>query len=40
MEPLTTITMPSRDFGPDAQPNVCFWDLDLVAADDRFWGMM
>ena len=22
------------------KPNVYFWDPDLVAADDRFWGVM
>ena len=40
VEPRTTITEPRRDFGPDAEPNVYFWDPDLVAADDRFWGVM
>lgn len=40
VEPRSTITEPRRDFGPDAEPNVYFWDPDLVAADDRFWGLM
>ncbi|SFJ32971.1 SMP-30/gluconolactonase/LRE family protein [Jannaschia pohangensis] len=40
VEPLSTITTPRRDFGPGAAPNVYFWDPDLVAADDRFWGVM
>ena len=40
VEPRSTITEPRRDFGPDADPNVYFWDPDLVAADDRFWGVM
>jgi gluconolactonase len=40
VDPLTTITTPRRDFGPGATPNVYFWDPDLVAADDRFWGVM
>ena len=40
VEPRSTVTEPRRDFGPDAEPNVYFWDPDLVAADDRFWGLM
>ncbi|MGB3407575.1 MAG: SMP-30/gluconolactonase/LRE family protein [Jannaschia sp.] len=40
VEPRTTITEPRRVFGPDAPPNVYFWDPDLVAVDDRFWGVM
>ncbi|MEM8849500.1 MAG: SMP-30/gluconolactonase/LRE family protein [Pseudomonadota bacterium] len=40
VEPRTTITDPRRDFSADAPPNVYFWDPDLVAADDRFWGLM
>lgn len=40
VDPLSTITDPRRDFGPDAAPNVYFWDPDLVDADDRFWGVM
>lgn len=40
MDPPTTITQPPRSFAPDAPPNVYFWDPDLVAVDDRFWGVM
>ena len=40
VEPRSTVTEPRRSFGPDAEPNVYFWDPDLVAADDRFWGVM
>ncbi len=40
VEPLSTVTDPRRSFGPSAEPNVYFWDPDLVAADDGFWGVM
>ncbi|MFK7882375.1 SMP-30/gluconolactonase/LRE family protein [Roseobacter sp.] len=40
VEPPSTITSPRRDFGPGADPNVYFWDPDVIAADDRFWGVM
>ncbi|GFE65637.1 SMP-30/gluconolactonase/LRE family protein [Litoreibacter roseus] len=40
VEPPSTITQPSRSFAPDAPPNVYFWDPDVIALDDRFWGLM
>lgn len=40
IEPLSVITDPRRDFGPEGQPNVYFWDPDIIAADDRYWGVM
>ncbi|TRW99640.1 SMP-30/gluconolactonase/LRE family protein [Paracoccus sp. M683] len=38
-EPLSTITTPRRSFGPDAEPNVYFWDPDVIAVDDAFNGL-
>ena len=40
VEPRSVVSEPRRVFGPGSQPNVYFWDPDLVAADDRFWGLM
>jgi gluconolactonase len=34
--PPSTVTSPPRDFGPDAPPNVYFWDPDIVAVDPSF----
>lgn len=39
VEPLTTITTPRREFGPDAAPNVYFWDPDVIAVDPSFNGL-
>lgn len=39
-EPLTTITTPRREFGPGAAPNVYFWDPDVVAVEDSFYGLV
>lgn len=38
--PLSTVTTPRREFGPDAPPNVYFWDPDVIAADPAFNGIM
>lgn len=36
VEPLSTITNPPRNFGPDSAPNVYFWDPDVIAVDPAF----
>ena len=36
---VTTVTTPPRDFGPNAQPNVYFWDPDVLAVDPSFNGL-
>src|SRR6185503_8696864 len=36
---VTTVTTPPRDFGPDAAPNVYFWDPDVLAVDPSFNGL-
>ena len=38
-EPPSTVTTPPRDFGPDAPPNVYFWDPDVIAVDPSFNGL-
>ena len=40
VEPPTVVTDPPRGFGPGAAPNVYFWDPDVIAEDDRFYGVM
>ncbi|WP_308915900.1 SMP-30/gluconolactonase/LRE family protein [Jannaschia sp. LMIT008] len=40
VDPRSTVTEPRRDFGPGAEPNVYFWDPDLVSVDDRLWSVM
>jgi gluconolactonase len=37
--PPSTVTTPPRDFGPDAPPNVYFWDPDVIAVDPSFNGL-
>jgi gluconolactonase len=37
--PPSTVTDPPRDFGPDAEPNVYFWDPDVIAVDPAFNGL-
>ena len=37
--PPSTVTTPPRDFGPDAPPNVYFWDPDVIAIDPSFNGL-
>jgi gluconolactonase len=34
--PLSTITSPPRDFGPNGAPTTYFWDPDIVAVDPMF----
>ena len=36
---VTTVTTPPRDFGPNAAPNVYFWDPDVLAVDPSFNGL-
>jgi gluconolactonase len=36
MAPPSTVTTPPREFGPDAPPNVYFWDPDVIAVDPGF----
>ena len=36
---VTTVTIPPRDFGPNAAPNVYFWDPDVLAVDPSFNGL-
>src|SRR4051795_2299142 len=36
---VTTVTTPPRDFGPNAPPNVYFWDPDVPAVDPSFNGL-
>src|SRR5882762_1238284 len=36
---VTTVTSPPRDFGPNAAPNVYFWDPDVIAVDPSFNGL-
>src|SRR4051795_9180919 len=36
---VTTVTTPPRDFGPNAPPNVYFWDPDVIAVDPSFNGL-
>jgi gluconolactonase len=36
----STVTTPPREFGPNAPPNVYFWDPDVVAVDPSFNGMV
>src|SRR4029077_15424253 len=36
---VTTVTTPPRDFGPNAAPNVYFWDQDVLAVDPSFNGL-
>ncbi|WP_299360690.1 SMP-30/gluconolactonase/LRE family protein [uncultured Paracoccus sp.] len=38
-EPLSTVTTPRRSFAADAEPNVYFWDPDVIAADPSFNGL-
>lgn len=38
-EPYTTVTTPRRSFGPDAEPNVYFWDPDVITVDPAFGGL-
>ncbi|MGD1880800.1 MAG: SMP-30/gluconolactonase/LRE family protein [Paracoccaceae bacterium] len=40
VEPRSTITEPRRDFRPGIDPNVYFWDPDIIGEDDRFWGLV
>jgi gluconolactonase len=37
--PPSTVTTPPREFGPDAPPNVYFWDPDVIAVDPSFNGL-
>jgi gluconolactonase len=37
--PPSTVTTPPRQFGPDAPPNVYFWDPDVIAVDPAFNGL-
>jgi gluconolactonase len=37
--PPSTVTSPPRQFGPDAPPNVYFWDPDVIAVDPAFNGL-
>ena len=37
--PPSTVTDPPRAFGPDAEPNVYFWDPDVIAVDPAFNGL-
>jgi len=37
--PPSTVTSPPRDFGPNAAPNVYFWDPDILAVDPSFNGL-
>jgi gluconolactonase len=34
--PPSTITTPSRDFGPGGAPTTYFWDPDIIAVDPSF----
>jgi gluconolactonase len=38
--PLTTVTTPQRDFGPDGTLTTYFWDPDVIAVDPAFNGVM
>lgn len=38
--PPSTTSMPPRSFAPDAEPNVYFWDADIVTADERFQNLV
>jgi gluconolactonase len=38
--PLTTVTTPQRDFGPDGTLTTYFWDPDVVAVDPAFNRVM
>ncbi len=37
--PPSTVTDPPRSFAPDAEPNVYFWDPDVIAVDPSFNGL-
>jgi gluconolactonase len=37
--PLTTVTSPPRDFGPNGAPSTYFWDPDVLAVDPKFDGL-
>ena len=37
--PPSTVTTPPRDFGPGGDPNVYFWDADVIAVDPSFNGL-
>jgi gluconolactonase len=37
--PPSTVSTPPRDFGPNAEPNVYFWDADIIAVDPSFYGL-
>ncbi len=37
--PPSTVTSPPRSFAPDADPNVYFWDADVIAVDPSFNGL-
>ncbi|MCB1971039.1 MAG: SMP-30/gluconolactonase/LRE family protein, partial [Geminicoccaceae bacterium] len=37
--PPSTISDPPRQWGPDAEPNVYFWDADVIAVDPSFNGL-
>ena len=37
--PPSTVTTPPREFGPGADPNVYFWDADVIAVDPSFNGL-
>jgi gluconolactonase len=37
--PPSVVTTPPREFGPDAPPNVYFWDPDVIAVDPSFNGL-
>lgn len=39
VDPPSTVTTPPRGFGPDAAPNVYFWDPDVIAVDPSFNGL-
>ncbi len=37
--PLSTVTTPARDFGPDGTLTTYFWDPDVLAVDPSFNGL-
>ena len=39
VDPPSTVTSPPRDFGPEGAPNVYFWDPDVIAVEDSFYGL-
>jgi gluconolactonase len=38
-DPPSVVTSPPREFGEGAPPNVYFWDPDVIAVEESFYGL-